>query len=49
MVKRPKEYFLIKNSKNCIEEQKTIEPYKLGQEMQATSYRSHQIQWVSIY
>ena len=48
-LKKPKDYSLMKNSGNYVEEQEAVEPYELGQEIQATSHKSYQIQWISIY
>jgi len=48
-VKKTKRSSLMKNSRNYVEEQEAVEPYELGQEMQATSHKSYQIQWVSMY
>jgi len=39
----------MKKSRNCVEEQEAVEPYELCQEMQATSHKSHQIQWVPMH
>jgi len=48
-LKKSKDHSLMKNSRNCVEEQEAMEPYEVGQEMQATSHKSYQIKWVSIH
>ena len=48
-LKKPKDHSLMKNSRDYVEEQEAVEPYELGQEIQATSHKSYQIQWVSMY
>ena len=39
-----KTLFWHQNSRNHIIQQKTMEPYELGQKLQITSHRGHQVQ-----
>jgi len=36
------------NPRNCLNQQDTMESYKLGQETKITSHKSYQIQWLAL-